>query len=161
MDRRGWSGWVLGGGLVMGLGCSGLVGVGPAVSSADVALASPTTLTYTDTDGRTHSLWLQYDLSFTQGDYGLTGPITASAGGAEIGSWQVDLASDRGPIVGSAERREMNSATMVYNGQGSASATVFLADLPAQPAGTEVTVTATLTNAQGTVAKALRLSVTD
>src|SRR5690606_3521718 len=106
-------------------------------------------------------LWLEYDLSSTGSTYRVTGDIAATdASGAVSQSWPLDFTSMSGPVPGSG-RVSINSRSFSSGGSMSESATVWLVELPAVPAGTDVTVSGTWTLDPNTTASQLDVVVTD
>lgn len=154
-----WIGATAAVGLVMALGCAGMMGYGTEQNSIAVQSSTPFTLNYKAADGEPHNLWLDYSVTYLGSDFLVSGPIDAATGGSSVGTWSMNLTKNGTPVSGG--RFVMNSSESTLNGQGNARATIFLVELPAQPAGTAVTVSGTFTPAAGTTVNTLRLVVTD
>ena len=141
------------------LGCSGLMGYGTELGSTTIQPPGVFSMTVQTVSDEPHSLWLDYDVSFTGGDYDVTGTIEASTGGSSLASWPVTLNSTGSPVGGG--RLTLNSSNSNIMGKGSARATIFLVDLPKQAKGTSIDLNGSFTPMAGTTIHSLRLVVTD
>jgi hypothetical protein len=141
------------------LGCSGLMGYGTELGSTTIQPPGVFSLTVQTVSDEPHNLWLDYDVSFTGGDYQVTGTIDASSGGTNLASWPVNLNSAGAPIGGG--RLTLNASDSNIMGKGSARATIFLVDLPKQVQGTSIDLNGSFTPMAGTTIHSLRLVVTD
>lgn len=160
-------------GLFIGIGCGCLllfaivvgigifvfirsVGPGDTVAETEVQLNQPFTLNYQQGSDTQHEVWLQLDLSHPQG-LNLTGPINISRAGQVIGQYNLELTGGGSPI------RERSSSRQVgwVHTNSSTSGKTFLFPLPAYDSGETITLSGTVSAAQGTNARRLRLFVTD
>lgn len=151
---------VLGGLALMALGCGGLMGYGAEVSKTSVTPGQAFTLTYAPATAEPHQLWLTWDVSHTA-PFRITGPLDLKANGQAAGTWQVDLTDQGSAVQGGGGRFDLNSKKVSINGEGSASSTTWLLELPGQPVGTTVEITGTLAGDPGTTVNALELVVTE
>lgn len=143
------------------LGCSGIMGFGTPLSRTAVSSGTPWSVQYTASSSKPHQLWLEYDLSATGMTYRVSGDIlVADAGGTMAQSWPLDFTKTGSPVPGSG-RVTLYQRSFTNNGTLSESATVWLVELPAVPAGTDVTVSGTWTLDPNTTASQLDVVVTD
>lgn len=144
----------------LALACGGLMGYGAEVSMTPVLPGQSFTATYAPATAEPHELWLTWDVSHTQ-PYRITGPIEVKANGQVVSTWQVDLTSQGSAVQGGSGRYDLGSKSVTINGEGSASSTTWLAEIPGQPVGTTVEITGTLSADAGTTVNALELVVTE
>ena len=143
---------------LFGLGCSGMMGYGKEVASTPVNNASAFTVSYTPATDKPHQLWLDYDLTLN-GDWLVTGDVDVAAAGTSIAHGSLDFKKEGSPM--SSSRVTLNSVESEMNGNGSARGTIWLKELPSQPAGTKVDVTGTFTAGPQTAVNSMRLVVTE
>jgi len=141
------------------LGCAGLMGYGTELGSTTIQPPGTFSMTVQTVNGEPHGMWLDYDVSFTGGDYEVTGTIEASTGPSSLASWPVTLNSSDSPIGGG--RFTLNSSDSNIMGKGTSRATIFLIDLPKQAQGTSIDLNGSFTPSAGTTIHHLRLVVTD
>lgn len=137
--------------------------VGTTLAQVTVSPGAPTALTFTDPGKGATAAWLDLDATHAQG-VRVMGSFVVSAGGRMIGRYTLngDLSGRcANPVV------EQNSSacvnwTFVQSGAGgSVSGRTRLFPIPAQPAGTVVSVAGTLYVAPGVTARRLNLLVRD
>ncbi len=148
------------GALVLALGCGGLMGFGNEMGRGQASSGTPFSFSFTTNTDQPHQLWLDYELTST-GPFEVTGPLEAKVNGQSVGTWTLDLRPDQAPIVGETTQMSMNSMNSSVNGNYTASATVWLTEVPAQPQGTTVEISGTWTAGASTTVTRLEPIATD
>ncbi len=141
---------------------------GAEIADATVEIERPFRFEYTASNDATHLLWLDYELGFVNGRiiedeftdhewWRVEGPFGVEGGP----QWTLQHTGERTPVVEHPFSVVYGSRRNSINGTGIASATEFLAVLPAAPVGTTVVITGTWHAQAGTTPNRLRLVVTD
>lgn len=149
--------------IVVGLGIwlfVSSVGPGDEVSTVNAQPNVPFTLSYTQDGSDQREIWMDLDVSYTQG-LRLTGPINISKNNQVIGQYNLELTGSGSPIRERSSRRTVNWVSTNISGSGSTSGKTFLFPLPAYEEGATITLSGTVTAAQGLTARQLRIFVTD
>jgi len=136
---------------LMALGCSGLMGYGEEIASADVQSGERFKLDYTPTTDAPHQLWIDTKLSWTGSEGHIKGKLKVGKG--EL--MDVDFDHDEAPMGGG--RVTLNTVETTRGMSG----TVWVMELPASAAGESVTVQGKWTGDKGTTIEKLRFVVTD
>jgi len=142
--------------VVFVLGCSGMMGYGEEISKTSISSGAPFTASVVTIADQPHQLWLNYDLT-SAGDFEVDGSLEAKVGGKSIGQWTLQHRPGQPPIVGETSEFSLNTYQLGDRNSG----TVWMTELPAQPAGTTVEITGTWTAAPNTQVSILELIVTD
>ncbi|MFT6143279.1 MAG: hypothetical protein ACJATT_000663 [Myxococcota bacterium] len=136
------------------LGCAGLIGYGTEVGRTSVTSGVPWTVTYTAAHPDPHQVWIDFDLSSEGGSYQVTGDIATGTS-----SWPLNFTSSGPPVSGG--RMTFGTTETSFGSNQSASGSIWAVELPAVPAGTDVTVTGTWTVNDVTTVTQLDVLVTD
>lgn len=164
-------------GLYIGIGCGclliasiavaliiylavGVLGPGDEIATANVQPNAPFVLTYTQTGSEQREIWMELDVSYTQG-LRLAGPINISKNNQVIGQYNLELTGSGSPIRERSVSKNINWVSTNLSGSGSTSGKTHLFPLPAYEEGATVSLTGTITAAQGLTARQLRIFVTD
>jgi len=137
--------------------------MGTTLAQVAVNPGAPTTLNFTDPGKDSSAVWLELDVTHTQG-VRLMGTFSVMAGGRPLGQYSLngDLSGRcANPVIEQNSSACMNWVYVQSGAGGSVSGRTRLFAIPQQPAGTPVTVTGTLYVAPGVTARALTLSARD
>ena len=136
------------------------IGPGNEISTANVQPNTPFVLTYTQEGSGQREIWMELDVSYTQG-LNLTGPINISKNNQVIGQYNLELTGSGSPIRERSSSKNVNWVSTNLSGSGSTSGKTFLFPLPAYEEGATISLTGTITASQGLTARQLRIFVTD
>ncbi len=136
---------------------------GTTLAQVPVSPGAPTTLTFTDPGKDSAAVWLELDVTHTQG-VRLMGTFAVMAGGRLLGQYSLngDLSGRcANPVIAQNSSACVNWVYVQSGAGGSVSGRTRLFAIPQQPAGTAVSVTGTLYVAPGVTARTLTLSARD
>ncbi len=136
---------------LVALGCSGLLGYGDEIASADVQSGERFKLDYTPRTDAPHQLWIDTKLSWTGNEGHIKGILKVGDGER----MDVDFDHDEAPMGGA--RVTLNTVETTRGMSG----TVWVMELPGSAVGESVTVQGKWSGDQGTTIEKLRFVVTD
>lgn len=164
-------------GLYIGIGCGGCLLIvtaiiaiaalivlkgrpGTEISSAPVAPNVPFTVIYTQTDDAQRDVWMELDVSYSQG-LRLTGPINISVNNQVVGQYNLEMTGSGSPIRERNTSKNWDWVSTNLNGIGSTSGKTFLFPLPAYDNGATISLTGTIAADPTVVVRQMRIFVTD
>jgi hypothetical protein len=164
-------------GLYIGIGCGCLlilaiiatigiiiavkaVGPGTEISSTPVTPNVPFTLTYNQTDATQREIWMELDVSYSQG-LRLTGPINISVNNQVVGQYNLEMTGSGSPIRERSSSKNVNWVSTNVGGSGSTSGKTFLFPLPSYDNGATISLTGTIAADPSLVVRQMRIFVTD